>query len=154
MSSQYEYLKLHWLTNWRCNINSKYVTSYFEYHLKDQIYKSQMKQHLITKKNYTSESIENIDWFAIGKAASSISMRRRMWVTKFVSGFYDVIAQATTVSSLGGKKDCIWCVPADSQEACMGLIGKGASFCTIRGCTKTHRSQSYHVAAPGLRLST
>jgi len=63
--------------------------------------------------------------------------------------FNALIAQATTVSNLGGKKYRMWCVPADTQDVCMGLIGEGASFCTIKGCTKTHRSQSYHVAAPG-----
>ena len=63
--------------------------------------------------------------------------------------FNDLLAQATTVSNLGGRKYRLWCVPVDSQDVCMGLIGEGASFCTIRGCTKTHRSQSYHVAVPG-----
>jgi len=65
------------------------------------------------------------------------------------SSFNDMLMQATTVSNQGGKKYRLWCVPTDSKEICMGLIGAGASFCTIRGCRKNHRGQSYHIASPG-----
>jgi len=65
------------------------------------------------------------------------------------ASFNDLLAQATTVSNQGGKKYRLWCLPVDSKEVCMGLIGAGASFCTIRGCTKTHRNQNYHLGSPG-----
>jgi len=64
------------------------------------------------------------------------------------SPFNDLLAQVTTVPNQVGKKYRLWCVPVDSKEICMGLIGAGASFCTIRGCRKNHRGQNYHIESP------
>ena len=87
-ASQYEYSHIHWNYNWHCSINGKYITDKLEYHVKDNIFRQQMKSFLITKKGYTSESFENIDWHAIGMASKTITVRKQIWATKYASGFY------------------------------------------------------------------
>jgi len=65
--------------------------------------------------------------------------------------FNTLLHQASTAASSqsqGGKKYRLWCTPADTRNVCMGLIGQGASFCTIVGCSKNHRSQKVHPGIP------
>ena len=59
--------------------------------------------------------------------------------------FNNLFNQVTTASTSQsqGKKYRLWCTPVDTKNVCMGLIG-GSSFCTVKGCTKNHRSQKYH----------
>ena len=97
-SSHSQFSKLHWFTNWHCRTNDKHITENLEYHVKDRIVLQRMKEYLLRYKRYSEEAFESIDWYAIGKAASSLTVRRQIWVTKYVSGFF---ANATKMYQRG-----------------------------------------------------
>jgi len=53
----------------------------------------------------------------------------------------------TTTSGL--RKYRVWCFETDETETCLGILGQGSLFCTVKNCRKTHRSNRYHPALPG-----
>ena len=86
-TSLYRYSQIHKYSSWRCEINNQIITENIDSHIQNHIYHEQMKCFLIEKRQYTEDSFKSIDWIAIEKAAESMSTRRRIWLTKFVSGF-------------------------------------------------------------------
>ena len=53
----------------------------------------------------------------------------------------------TTTS--GSRKYRVWCFEVDETDTCLGILGQGSLFCTVKNCRKTHRSNRYHPALPG-----
>jgi len=49
----------------------------------------------------------------------------------------------------GLRKYRAWCFDVNDEDICLGLLGQGTTFCTVKNCKKTHRSNVYHVALPG-----
>ena len=86
-STTYEYSKLHFFANWTCTVNENVITENLDTHLREHIYYKQIKHYLTHNKQYPPTAVDNIDWIAIGKAAKSITIRKQIWVTKYVSGF-------------------------------------------------------------------
>ena len=58
-------------------------------------------------------------------------------------------ARVTKTTTSGLKKYRVWCFGVDETEICLGILGQGSLFCTIKNCRKTHRSNKYHPALPG-----
>ena len=87
MSNDYEYSMLHYFSNWHCKINNNIITSKLEKSIKDHIYKKKIQSFLHHNKGYTMKSFEYIDWEVIESATNMLSLSRRIWLTKFVSGF-------------------------------------------------------------------
>ena len=74
--------------NWHCRINDSYITSKLEYHIKDTIFQQKMKKHLCKQKQYSQNAFDFINWYAIEKAAKTLTLQRQIWVTKNASGVF------------------------------------------------------------------
>ena len=83
----YEYSKIHFLSNWICKTSENTITENISLHIKHQIYHKKMKHHLTHHQQYTNEAFELIDWNAIHKASMNLHTSRQIWLTKFTSGF-------------------------------------------------------------------
>ena len=79
---------MHWHSNWHCQINDSYITLELEYHIKDTIYQQKMKKHLSKQKQYSQKAFDCIDWYAIEKAAKTLTLRQQILVTKYASVFF------------------------------------------------------------------
>ena len=78
---------MHISSNWYCTIDNTIITSNIEKRIKEHIYSNIMQSFLYQNKNYTKNSFTYIDWNAIEKATKMLTLNRRIWLTKFVSGF-------------------------------------------------------------------
>jgi len=52
-------------------------------------------------------------------------------------------------TTVGLRKYRAWCFDTEESDVCLGMLGQGSTFCTVRDCRKTHRSNAFHVALPG-----
>ena len=81
------YSHLHTINKWSIFINKKPVTRYLEKTLQDEIFRQMMYTHLVEKKCYHSLAPQSINWHAIETASKNLTLTRKIWLTKFVSGF-------------------------------------------------------------------
>ena len=89
-SNTYKYSKVHWLSNWVCRIDGKYITSEMDRHVLNKINESRMRQYLVEKKKYHPRAFDLINWDAIQSATESLPHSKQLWLTKHVSGFCGV----------------------------------------------------------------
>ena len=86
-STTYEYSDIHWFSNWHCSIDGQKITSSLESTIKTKMHTTQIQQYLIHNKGYSPKAFTMIDWSSIEKAATTLTIHRQIWLTKFVSGF-------------------------------------------------------------------
>ena len=86
-SSDYKYSHLHFFSNWFCKIGNTFITSKLEKHIIDHIYQEKMQAFLHYNKGYAKDAFLSIDWNSIEHATKMLTLSRRIWLTKFVSGF-------------------------------------------------------------------
>ena len=86
-SPHYKYSSLHYFSNWYCQIDGHIITSKIDKTITDHIYSTKMRNYLHHNKGYTENAFNFIDWDAIESATKMLPLSRRIWLTKFVSGF-------------------------------------------------------------------
>ena len=82
-----QYSNLHSIHRWNIYIDDKPVTRYLEKNLQNEIFKKKMFTHLVEKKKYHAAAPRSINWDAIEIASNQLTLSRKLWLTKFVSGF-------------------------------------------------------------------
>ena len=68
-------------------IDGQKATTSIGPHLRDAISKSNLRSHLHNKGVISEDIFDHIDWTGIQQIMHSFSTRKRLWVTKHVSGF-------------------------------------------------------------------
>jgi len=58
--------------------------------------------------------------------------------------------RVTKTTASASRKYRSWCFEVDEgADICLGMLGQGSTFCTVKNCRKTHWSNTYHLALPG-----
>ena len=73
--------------NWSLWIENEKVVKDVKGHLIDHIQGRNTKHHISKTNNITSETVDEIDWIMIERASKKMTIPRRLWLLKHVSGF-------------------------------------------------------------------
>jgi len=85
---------------------------------------------------------------AITQSYAGVSTPRTENVNEPSRGEF-LIPRPIKTTTTGLRKYKAWCFNTDESDVCLGMLGQGALFCTVKNCRKTHRSNTFHVALPG-----
>ena len=73
--------------NWSLWMNGEKITKDIRKRIIDHIQGSKIKEHISRTNEITMQVVENIDWDGIERAAKSLTISRKIWLMKHVSGF-------------------------------------------------------------------
>ena len=73
--------------NWGISINGIHLTESLDKALAAHIHKEALFNHLLERKHITEAGLSLVDWNILGKANTTLTRVRYLWVVKFVSGF-------------------------------------------------------------------
>ena len=97
-SEQYEYSDLHKYFRYGIYINGTHITSHIDDSLRNWIQMQPMRKFLNATHALPYTAFEEVDWDSVEKATTSLTNSRRIWLTKFASGFCGV---ATKMKACG-----------------------------------------------------
>ena len=73
--------------NWSMWINGSRITKIIRWHIIDHVQRKAIRTHIANTTQITPDAVNMIDWDMIEKASKEITLARRIWILKHVSGF-------------------------------------------------------------------
>ena len=89
----YEYSELHKYFRYGIYIDGTHITSHIDDSLRNWIQMQPLKKFLNSTHALPLTAFDNVDWNSVEKATTSLTASRRLWLTKFASGFCGVASK-------------------------------------------------------------